>query len=67
MTGKNIEKLIEMLKSPKASIRYEACEYLRVEPVLTDKAMQALDNVLNDPDPDVADAAQRARAYHAPN
>jgi hypothetical protein len=66
VTDKNIEKLITMLESPEASIRYEACEDLRVSPVLTSKAVNALVHTLNDPDADVADAAQRALAFHAP-
>lgn len=66
MTDKNIEKLIEMLKSPEASIRYEACEDLHVRPALTSDALNALVHTLNDPDADVADAAQRALAFHAP-
>lgn len=64
---KNIEKLIEMLNNPKATIRYEACEYLRVAPLLTADAIKALDHIRSDPDPDVAEAAQRALAAHAPS
>lgn len=63
---KSIEHLLEMLNSRKASIRYEACEYLRVAPSLTSEVIQALNNACSDPDPDVAEAARRAFAAHSP-
>ena len=62
--NKYIEKLIEMLQSRKANTRYEACEYLRVAPALSARAMNALQNALIDPDAEVAEAAQRASAAH---
>jgi len=60
--NKHIEKLINMLQSPKSSTRYEACEHLRVAPVITSEAIIALQNALKDPDASVAEAAQRALA-----
>jgi predicted RNA-binding Zn-ribbon protein involved in translation (DUF1610 family) len=60
----DIEKLIKMLESPKASARYHACESLRVAPSLNDAALAALERVSNDPDPEVRDAAQRALNLH---
>jgi hypothetical protein len=59
-----IEKLIKMLESPKASARYDACEWLRVAPSLNDAAVAALERASNDPDPEVGDAAQRALDLH---
>ncbi len=66
MTDKNteIEKLIAMFQSPKADVRYGACELLRVAPTLTPEAIAALQEILNDPDPNVAEAAQRALSLH---
>jgi predicted glycoside hydrolase/deacetylase ChbG (UPF0249 family) len=59
-----IEKLIKMLESPKTSARYDACESLRVARSLDDAAIAALHRALNDPDPEVRDAAQRALNAH---
>jgi hypothetical protein len=59
-----IPKLISNLRSTKASVRYEACEELRVEPWLPDEAIAALREVVSDADALVADAAQRALAIH---
>ena len=60
----NIDDLIKQLGSPNPNVRYEACEYLRVTNRLTDDAIAALENVLNDPDPLVAEAAKRALNLH---
>lgn len=63
----DIKLLVELLKSGNANKRFDACEELRVSPQpLPPEAMGALKNAMNDPDPDVADAAQRAFALHAP-
>ena len=62
----NVEKLLKMLESPKASVRYEACEWLRVAPSLTDAATAALEKAANDPDPDVRGSAQIALDLHKP-
>lgn len=61
---RHIEKQIDMLQSPRAKTRYEACENLRVAPTITPEAIQALQSVLNDPDQDVAEAAQDALNVH---
>jgi hypothetical protein len=49
-----IEKLINVLQSPKAGTRYEACEYLRVSSAITPEAIIALQNALKDPDGSIA-------------
>lgn len=59
-------KLIQKLKSPNASARYEACEELRVASVIPADALAALRDTVRDPDPEVADAALRAVALHSP-
>ena len=59
-----IEKLIEMLRSPKASTRFEACELLRVAPVITPEGIAALENALHDPDPGVVESAKSVLAVH---
>jgi hypothetical protein len=56
---------IAMLKSPRATRRYEACEELRVMPTLPEEARAALQELVHDPDPTVADAALRALQMHA--
>jgi len=56
----HIDKLIVMLQSPKASMRYDACEHLRVSPAITPQAIKALKKALKDSDAGVADAAKRA-------
>lgn len=58
------DKLIAILKSRKASTRYEACEELRVMPRIPDEAREALHAATNDPDPLVRDAAARALKAH---
>lgn len=63
----DIPTLLKMLQSNDANKRYEACEELRVSPSLSPEALEALRVVTNDPNPDVADAAQRAIKLHSPN
>lgn len=60
----DIQKWILQLQSDNPNKRYEACEELRVAPSITDEALDALREVTNDPDADVADAAQRAIDTH---
>jgi hypothetical protein len=55
-----IRVLIKMLHSANAYVRYEACEELRVMSEIPEEARTALQELLNDPDADVADAARRA-------
>ena len=63
----DIQHLIELLKSDNPDRRYDACEQLRVSrQPLSDHAIDALSTATNDPNPDVADAARRALALHAP-
>jgi hypothetical protein len=56
-----------MLESPKSSVRYDACEELRVASSLPDRAVASLQKTLGDPDQLVADAAMRALALHKPD
>lgn len=60
----NTVRALDMLKSPKASKRYEACEELRVAASLSLEAINALKNATADPDPEVAEAAAKALALH---
>lgn len=60
-------RYLEMLKSPKASVRYEACELLRVQPSLSPDALSALELALEDPDRSVRDSAGSALKVHKPN
>jgi hypothetical protein len=63
----DIKHLLELLKSGNPNKRYEACEELRVSPQpIPPEALDALKVAAEDPDPDVADAAQRALLIHAP-
>ncbi|HAV76347.1 MAG TPA: hypothetical protein DCX53_03235 [Anaerolineae bacterium] len=63
----DIQHLIGLLKSDDPNKRYDACEDLRVfRQQLPREAIDALRLVINDPDPDVADAAQRAISLHDP-
>jgi hypothetical protein len=55
---------IERLKSPDKNVRYDACEELRVALVITQEALDALEQATHDLDPDVADAAKRALTFH---
>lgn len=57
-------RLLVKLRSPKASIRYEACEELRVSSAISPEALSALLEAMNDADSDVADAAKRAFDTH---
>ncbi len=63
---KHNEKLINMLQSPKAGIRYEACNNLCAAPEITSEAIKALQIALNDPDTRVAGEAKRALNIHLP-
>jgi len=65
-TNMEIGKLIKMLHSPKANIRYDACEELRVASAITPEAIEALQNAINDPDASVAESAQSALNVHLP-
>ncbi len=62
-----IEELLINLKSPEASIRYDACEGLRSAVEITPEAIKALEEAVNDPDPGVADAARRALEVQLPS
>jgi len=62
----DIQHLIKMLQSDNHNKRYDACEELRVLPSLPPEALEALRLATNDPNPSVADAAQRAIAIHTP-
>ena len=62
----DIAVLIDRLNSPKASVRFEACEELRVAPRLTEEAIRALTRALADPDNSVAESAKSALAVHSP-
>ncbi len=63
----DIQSLIKMLQSNNPNKRYDACEELRVsQQPLPQEAIDALNSAMNDSNPDVADAAQRALALHAP-
>jgi hypothetical protein len=63
----DIEKLVRMLRDPKASVRYEACELLRVEPAITPEALAALEATLEDTNPDIAERAAAALKHHRAN
>jgi uncharacterized protein YbjQ (UPF0145 family) len=55
-----LEKYIQMLDSPKANTRYDACKLLRVSKESSAAAVLALDQVTQDPEKRVADAAKHA-------
>jgi hypothetical protein len=59
-----LDKLLLMLNSPKASTRFDACEELRVGESIPEDAVAALKALLEDTDPTVADAARRALVTH---
>lgn len=61
----NIQKLLVQLKSDNANERYKACEELRGLPEIPDFALETLKEALDDSNPDVRDAAQRALAMHS--
>jgi hypothetical protein len=63
---KHIQKLIDQLQSPKASVRYDSCEHLRAAPSLTPEAIVALQVALNDPDEEVRKSARGALNVHLP-
>ena len=54
------QKFLEMLQSPKSSKRYMGCEELRVAEKSSEEAVNALEQLIHDPDPGVAYAAVRA-------
>jgi hypothetical protein len=59
---------MELLKSGNPNQRYDACEQLRVSrQPLSQDAINALSFAASDSNPDVADAARRALALHAPH
>ena len=60
----DVAKLLSMLQSPRASTRYDACEELRVAETIPPEAIAALGVAVADPDPSVAEAAQRALGTH---
>jgi len=63
----DIQRLIELLKSDNPNQRYDACEQLRVsQPPLSQETIDALSSATSDSNLDVADAARRALALHAP-
>jgi len=59
-----IEKQLVKLQSNNANARYDACEMLKVAPSIPSEAVNALQKTLNDPNPDVVDAARRALNVH---
>jgi uncharacterized protein YbjQ (UPF0145 family) len=58
----DLQKLIQMVASPRSSTRYEGCEELRVAGQSSEAAILALEKALDDPDHDVAEAARQALA-----
>ena len=54
------EKLLEMLSSKKASVRYEACEWIRVSQESSPEIVMALEKATNDLDKEVAERANLA-------
>jgi hypothetical protein len=64
---RDIDKLVEMLRSPSARKRYDACEELRVAPALPPSAIAALESAAaSDPDREVRESATSALAVHRP-
>jgi hypothetical protein len=59
-----IEKLVEKLRNPKAETKYEACELLRVAPIITPEAIEALEKVLRGPAPAIVESATTALQGH---
>ena len=55
-----LDRYLQMLNSPKASTRYDACEELRVANESGEQVILALEKMLHDKDTGVANAAQRA-------
>lgn len=61
----DIQNLIKMLQSNNPMRRYDACEELRVsQQPLPQEAIEALNFATNDSNPEVADAAKKALAFH---
>jgi len=56
----SIEKLLEMIASENSSIRYDACEWLRISQESSPKVINALEKATHDTDLEVA-----MRAYCA--
>jgi hypothetical protein len=54
------EKLLEMLTSKKASVRYDACEWLRVRQESSPEIVTALEKATHDEDKEVAERAKLA-------
>ena len=49
----SIEKLLEMITSKRSSVRYEACEWLRIRQESSDEIIYALQKAAYDTDPEV--------------
>jgi hypothetical protein len=58
----NLDKYFKILKSPKASVRYDACEELRVATESSREVVLALEEAANDEDESVAERARSALA-----
>jgi hypothetical protein len=58
----DLDKYLNMLKSPKVSVRYDACEELRVATESSPEAILALEDATKDKDEFVAERAQKALA-----
>lgn len=54
------EKLLEMLKSKKTSVRYEACEWIRVSQESSSEIVIAIEKATHDVDKEVAQRAELA-------
>ena len=54
------EKLLQMLTNRKASVRYEACEWLRVRQESSPEIVRALELATHDQDKEVAERAVKA-------
>jgi len=54
------EKLLEMLTTKKASVRYDACEWIRVRQQSSPEIVQALERATYDEDKEVAERAKYA-------
>jgi hypothetical protein len=60
----NLEKHLKMLESEKASVRYDACEELRVATESSPEIILALERAQNDKDAHVAERANAALNVH---
>jgi hypothetical protein len=58
----DLDKYLNMLKSPKSSIRYDACEELRVATESSPEVILALEEATRDENKDVAERARLALA-----